>query len=781
MTGTPYAAGSVPISNLPGLPGYAISAFDELAIVDLSATETKKITAQAFVEGVLNIMPPGSINGNLISFSTQPDIDPTTIPDGSITAAKLADNSSCVVSDTSPGDGAFTGQLWMKPDGTVYIWNGANWITAAADISILSEDLSDNSSGIWTDTSTFPGDDGDFIGQIAVSTDGQGYMWNGSSWFALTAIPPDGTITGAKMADNSTAVFYTSGVSNLTGEYTGQLAIDNAQGEAYAWTGSDWIALTSAEGSFTGTTGVINVEIDNQTNEISATLEEATGGGEFLAGPVSSSGAIGLRPIESSDLPVAVSSAPGAVSPGFTLAVDANGVLDIAESIISNPLEYHLVAYNEYGLVTDSAALADAVVIPPATVTTLGGIIVGSGLSVDLDGLLSVDLSETSILTPATESTLGGVIIGGGIAVSGDGVISIDNDIGAPGTFTKVTVNEFGLVTTGDVLLSTDIPDLDASKLTTGFIDPNRIAEKSIARRHLSDYSITFIQELTPSLNVGAIGGLWLKESTGVLSVFNGNRWITASGGAGSGGGTEPGPTGLRYGGIVDASTGLITILTTEGSEAGFLTSTELAGLVTEDNVGIYFVVNPAGDQITVIPDQATNTGDWVVAGSPESGWVWVDRSTTTEPLNLNLEDLGNVDADAPVDGDCVIYNATNSLYETRHINVNELGDVAINSPVNNQVLSYTNGVWVNAAAANGGAITSDAPSDGKQYARQNEGWTEIVIPEIPVDGHIPIVSETAPSSPTVGMIWIRPSNLRQYVYMTDAGGSSQWASVMCC
>ena len=76
MTTSPYQTGNVPISGLPPLPGYAISASDELAIVDTSATETKKITAQAFLQGTLALLPAGSINGNLITFPEQPEIDP---------------------------------------------------------------------------------------------------------------------------------------------------------------------------------------------------------------------------------------------------------------------------------------------------------------------------------------------------------------------------------------------------------------------------------------------------------------------------------------------------------------------------------------------------------------------------------------------------------------------------------------------------------------------------------------------------------------------------------
>lgn len=792
MTTAPYQAGAVPISNLPALPGIALSSFDELAIVDVDANETKKIAAEAFLQGALALLPPGSIDGNLITYPETPTVDPNSIADGSITAAKLADNSSGIYASELPTTGDFIGQACILSTGASYFWTGDEWLAARAvgdNAKVTANDLADNSSGVWAETAQEPESNGNFVGQIAVSTEGQAYMWNGTEWYSLKAEVADGSITGSKMADNSTAIFYTEGESNIQGEYVGQLAIDDAEGRAYAWTGTEWISLTSAD-AYTGVEGdVVNVVIDATTREIGATVQDTTEANQFLAGPIEAGGTVGYRAIDSTDLPLADFGLVGAVSPGFGLDINEQGEIDLIVRGNPQEFEYHLVSYDEYGIITGSAALADAIVIPPATESELGGVIVGDGLVVDANGLLSVDFDSNVTIPIATETTLGGVIIGGGIAVSESGVISLDSSATA-GTYTKVTINDNGLVTEGAQLEEGDIPALDADKIVTGELNPLRIGDYSIQRRMMDDYSVTFIQESAPTLNVGAIGGLWLKESTGALSVFNGNRWVSVSGsgGGGTGGGGTSDPTvGLRYGGIIDASSGLITVLTTEGGAAGFTAGQAPGNLVTSDNEGIYFVVNPAGDQIAELPGQATSVGDWMLAASVDAGWTWVDRSGGggggTDPSTIELKDLKDVQADTPVDGDCLIYNQTEGLYQTRHVDINELGDVVLNSPTNNQILTYSGGNWINAdAPSGGGAIATDAPSDGKQYARQNAGWTEIAQPEAPPTGSsIPIVSETPPASPTVGDLWVRPSNLRQYVYVTDAGGSSQWASVMCC
>lgn len=64
--------------------------------------------------------------------------------------------------------------------------------------------------------------------------------------------------------------------------------------------------------------------------------------------------------------------------------------------------------------------------LPKATDDSLGGIIVGDGLSIDSNGVLSADGGEHYELPPATTTTLGGVIVGDGLSVTEEGVISSD-------------------------------------------------------------------------------------------------------------------------------------------------------------------------------------------------------------------------------------------------------------------------------------------------------------------------------------------------------------------
>jgi hypothetical protein len=92
---------------------------------------------------------------------------------------------------------------------------------------------------------------------------------------------------------------------------------------------------------------------------------------------------------------------------------------------------------------------ATVTVLPKATQTTLGGVIVGPGI-VNADGVISVDTAtitaqvttavQASVGVPATKTTAGQVIIGDNINVTTDGTISVN----------KAAANTLGLVKTGD-------------------------------------------------------------------------------------------------------------------------------------------------------------------------------------------------------------------------------------------------------------------------------------------------------------------------------------------
>lgn len=65
--------------------------------------------------------------------------------------------------------------------------------------------------------------------------------------------------------------------------------------------------------------------------------------------------------------------------------------------------------------------------LPFATTSTLGGVIIGNGLSVTGNGTLSVNSTGGNYTLPAgTASTLGGFIVGNGLSVTSNGTLSVN-------------------------------------------------------------------------------------------------------------------------------------------------------------------------------------------------------------------------------------------------------------------------------------------------------------------------------------------------------------------
>ena len=115
--------------------------------------------------------------------------------------------------------------------------------------------------------------------------------------------------------------------------------------------------------------------------------------------------------------------------------------------------------------------------IPPATISSRGGIIVGSGLSVDGDGVLSATgggggggggtVTSVKMTVPS-----GFTVTGSPITTSGTLAVSLDSQ--AANKVLASPSNAAG-IPSFRVLVASDIPNLDASKITSGTLDAARI------------------------------------------------------------------------------------------------------------------------------------------------------------------------------------------------------------------------------------------------------------------------------------------------------------------
>jgi hypothetical protein len=308
------------ISDLSALSGSDLVAADELAIVDDSASETKKITVSNLIANGVTLISDDAIPGAKILFGAG-DIATAALADSAVTAAKI----------------------------------GADQVTAA------------------------------------------------------------------KIADN-TIVNLVSTLPT-SGDYTGQLALDTDDNSLYVYSGSAWLNTKApgSVNAFTDTTsGIINITtaVSSGTATITALLDNTTSAAQFLAGPVGSAGAVGYRTINGGDLPTAQATAKGGVmvnGGGLTLSTDT---IQIDNSVTASSVK-HLVTYNANGLITGGSAIASSD-LPVATSSAKGAVIASDGLAVDSSGNLSIDNTVTAGTYTKVTVTAKGVVSSGSTLVAAD-------------------------------------------------------------------------------------------------------------------------------------------------------------------------------------------------------------------------------------------------------------------------------------------------------------------------------------------------------------------------
>ena len=364
------------ISKLPPISGALLQAADPLALADLSASETKKVTVKDLVQGGIALIDDGSIPGSKLDATVPPSsVGTTALVDKSVTAAKLDDQSTAVVALTLPVTGAYIGQLAYNED------------------------------------------------------TGKAYLWDGTTWEPFKAAGSINTLT------------YDNTLSPLA---IGGVATDD------------------------------NVEL-------TVLPKDTTAAGLFIAGPVSTPGAVDYRRIFSADLPTA-SADKGAV------AVNGNGLKMTGDAIcidnVADPSAgiFSLVEYDAYGLVTDGRAITSAD-LPVADFNAIGAIRPGPQFTVSANG----ELAHTNAVAPATA--------------------------------TKITYDASGHVTAGANITIDDIAEVSTTALV-GQITTEQITDAAVTSPKVADYATCLMQEANPGAG-DFLGQFWYTPSTAQLRVYS--------------------------------------------------------------------------------------------------------------------------------------------------------------------------------------------------------------------------------------------------------------------
>ena len=687
------------ITQLPELGSAQLQATDPIAVADVSATETKKITAKNFVQGAFGLVDAASIPATALSYPlTAGQIVTATLADNAVTNVKITD--ATITGAKLANDTITATQIAANAIGSSELADNSVDTAAITNLNVTTDKLASASvttakiadSAVTFAKTNFSNGDipgakitsasitatqlaADSVTNTQLATDSITGVEIAGNTITSDNIALD-TINGgniaanaigaSELADNAvdTAAIVSSAVttakiSNLN-VTTGKLA-DNAVTAAKI--ADDTITATQIAANAVGSSELADNAVDTAAIANSAVTDAKIASG--IAGTKITDGTVTAAKLNTSNL-------------DRSLNV-ASGNLGINNAVAGGASARNGISFNNEGLITSTTALV-ASDLPEATASAVGAISVpaAGGLAVTAAGALSINNTVTGATTSgitfndqglitattalvagdlplATASTVGAVSIpvaSAPLAISGTGVLSIANSGVTAGTYPKVTVSAQGIVTSGTTLSAGDIPDLAASKITTGQFGTNFVANDAITMDKLANLSTGFIQEASPDISDLPTGVFWLQESTGQLRIFNGNSFFSVGFG-------RLAEENLRFCGTFNASNGTIVTLTAFGTSAGFTVSNAIpAGTATL--TGAYFVCVTPGNGTAVVPNTSFDAGDWCLCVGPDN-WDRID--TLSGPGSVSsLDDLSDVSLSSPTTGQILVLQASGSF-----------------------------------------------------------------------------------------------------------------------
>ena len=654
------------ITQLTQLSEANVAAIDVLPIVDISASETKKVTAKDLFEAGAVLADSASIDLVKLNQSSATKLGTVSLADDAITAAKLANDSSINYGPTEPSTDNFEGRGHVDSS-TKYlkVYDGSVYQQVVAPTAGI-ENLAVTTGKLAANAVTTAKVDAAGLGTAAIADS------------AITAIKiADGTITSGKFQAGAvdTAAIGTSAVNTdelaasavtyakiqnvsatdkLLGRSTagagvveeipltaaGRALLDDADAAAQRTTlGLGTLATQSGtfSGTHSGTTSGTNT--GDQTITLTGDVT-GSGTGSFAASIATdavttakiATGAVTTDELGAASVTAAKLAANSStvVSGNAPTGVGAfvgqqwtntnTGLAYIWDgSVWNQQAGVQSFAFSDSTPLTFSAAVSSAGL---ATVTTgldtqtaatvFAGPTTGSAATPTFRALTGTDL-------PVATSVANGVVRPGtGLTVLGTGVLNHSNSA-TPGTYTKITIDAQGHVSAASNLIAADVPNLDASKITTGTFSGSFLAENSVSATQLADYGIAQVSETAPTPEFA--GQWWVNPSDrsayiwiGTVSPVPNGYWLLVGYGS-------PTQLNLRFGGTYNATTNLVVSLNQYGTEAG-LTIGQGLGAPNPQNNGVYLIVTTAGTGTTPAPIASLAAGDWVLSQGTGPNWT---------------------------------------------------------------------------------------------------------------------------------------------------------------
>jgi hypothetical protein len=298
----------------------------------------------------------------------------------------------------------------------------------------------------------------------------------------------------------------------------------------------------------------------------------------------------------------------------------------------SSPLSFSVAYPDDYSAtITASVSNQNAAVVfagPPS----------GSSAAPTFRSLQAGDLPL------ATSGTVGAVLPGAGLQMGSPGVLQHSNSTVAGTYVGAITIDSQGhIVSAANSLSAAEIPNLDASKITTGTFSSAFLANNSVTAAQLADYGIAQVSESAPTPEFA--GQWWINPNdraayiwVGAVSPTPEGYWLNLGYGS-------PTQINLRFGGTYNASGNVVSSINSYGIEAGLSVGQPLSSPSTSNN-GIYLIVTTAGTGSTPAPNQSLSIGNWVLSEGVGNTWTKVN-------LGSSIGGIG--DQDVLVDGPALV------------------------------------------------------------------------------------------------------------------------------